>query len=344
MGAILTLFIVILGMGAIMLWGAPAIQGLQEHAQFQSTLTQMVQINGEIRHLRDPQSARVGTLAVNAGTLSVTPGSRWMVAAYADSAFVSMNVSKWESDASTVLQISGLPAGDVNLTVDRADGGTFTTMAQCDGGACNTNVSLATYFIPANVTRVQVRQNALIKAEAWIFEAGRVSYAMGPRDDSNRVHLEMGGVFVQQRTFIYLEENPTLKDPAWALVPKDTAYFFRALQVTGNASTAGQGRFPLTITLQDNYGYTRGRPLFDNASAVRVQVDDSAHTALDQPGLLEEAFCNYFSQRGNVTRQGTACSGGNVNLLYNPDDVGYTNGGRFTFEFNQAVVKVVVRA
>lgn len=342
-GTVLILFIVLVAMAGIMLWGVPAIQELQEQAEFQSVLSQVVQINAEIRAMRDANAARAPGLTMNHGSIDVEPGSRWVVTYYRNDTFKPTNITGWEDDASLSALVDGHPKS-VNITLDRALGGTFQSKATVNDCTTNCVLTYGAYALTGNTTRILVKQNSTVEMESWIFDAGRMTYRMDTLSDFNRIHVEMGGVFTQQGEALFREEKPTIKEPLWDLEPKDTSYLVRALQVEGDSSVSGKGRYTIQPRLLDTYGVTRARPSVDTTWAVRIQIDDSG--LANSPGLLEEAYCNHFISIGNYTQQGDAgaCDEGDVNVLFDPDDVPYSNSGVFRFDLTQSVVSLTVRS
>lgn len=332
-GTVLVLFIVLMAMAGILSWGVPAIQGLQEHAEFQSVLTQMIQTDQELRVLRDPQNTRRTPISMNTGQLNVYEGSRWVVAVHLDPDYTNLNVTGWESDTSSALVLRNFTAtSNKNVTVDRVQGGTFTSSATTT--TCTQDCAMTLSHRPNdNTTRIQVRMASVLKAEVWIFEAGRITYRLSTTDTTNRAHIEMGAVFQQQGTSLFLEETPTIKEPDFTVNPEDASYLFRALQLEGNTSASGKGRHQVLGHLVDNYGIARGRPSLENASSVRIQIDDSG--AANTEGLLEEGFCNILDKQTYYTEGDGLCDNGDVNVVYNP-------GRKFTFELSQSVVNVDV--
>jgi FlaG/FlaF family flagellin (archaellin) len=336
-GTILVLFIVLLAMAGILVWGVPAIQGLQDHAEFQSMLTQVHQLDAELLTLRDAGTTRPITMSMNQGTLKVLDGSRWVVLATADAAYSPVYFTKWEGD--TGLLAKSLPVVATNVTVDKAVGGTFTRLraVNCNtGGDCETG--LAANQLKGNTIRVQFKSATLVKAEAWIFDAGRITYDM---DGNSKIHIEMGAIFTEQVSRIYVEAKPSIKEPLYTVTPMDSSYLVRAFQLDGDTSASGKGRHSVYAYLDNNYGTTRGRPLISPAYTVRLQIDDAGATSAKGP--LEEGFCNYFLTQSYYTAA-SACNGGSVSLLYDPPDGAGTNSGKMSYELNQAVVRVTVQA
>ncbi len=355
-GTVLVLLIVLLAMAGIMMWGVPAIQGLQEHAEYESVLTQMVQLNGDLRTLRDPQNTRLVTITMNQGELLIHEGSRWAVSGFAEftPSYHAVYVDEWEQDSTNRILVKSLPqATTVSVYQFLQTLPDEIRTANCGAGDCPISLDdydgTDDYRLPGNVTRVQYKSGTTVVGETWIFDVGRITYSLDPSEDENRIHIEMGAVFTEQVGGLYLQEKPTVKEPTWDLLPKDSSYVVRMFVIDGLSSASGKGRHTVLANLVDNYGFTDDRPSFDPSKAVRIQVDDSGHTGIDDAGLLEEGFCTYFSSLGNYTQEGgyTAatdeCDEGEVNVLYNPDDNAYANGGKFFYELIEAEVLVLVR-
>jgi len=324
-------------MAGILLWGVPAIQGLQDHAEFQSMITQAHQLNGELLTLRDAGTTRPVTISMNQGTLDVEQGSRWVVTAAADEAYSPVYFTKWEDDSG--LAAKSLPVVATTVTVDKAVGGTFTRLATvtCNaGGDCETG--LAASQLEGNTIRVQFKSATLLKLEAWIYDAGRITYTM---NSDAKIHLEMGTVFTEQSGRLFLESKPTVKEPVFDVSPMDASYLVRAFQMEGDSVVVGKGRHSVYAYLDNNYGTTRGRPYISPAYTVRVQVDDSGAQAT--LGTLEEGICNYLITLDYYTAAAD-CDAGGVSVLYDPPNAADTNSGKFTYELNQAVVRATVQS
>jgi hypothetical protein len=256
-GTVLILFIVLLAMAGILAWGVPAIQGLQEHAEFQSMLTQMVQVNNDLLTLRDPQNTRLVTVSMNHGTLRVEDGSRWVVGVGRDE--TEFYLSNWERGGGDFDFHWGGAA--VRVTADRVVGSTpqniaAATQSSCSGSCtlAGTGAAAATYPV-----RVQAFDGNNLRAEAWVFDMGRVSYRMREDSNLNRVHVEMGAVFTQQGPRIFMEHSAAIKEPVYDITPADTSYLVRVFQLSGDSAVSGKGRHTILASLAENYGTTKFR-------------------------------------------------------------------------------------
>jgi hypothetical protein len=354
-GTVLILVIMIFSIGGILAWGVPAIQGLQDRAEFQHVLTQFLQMDSQVRNLRDPQNTRVINLALSQGQLFFTTGDRFVIFASREAAYDGFYLSGWEgtNPASVTIRDGGGNAALAghDIAVEVVNGGSISTRYTCT--ACNPVSMGVAPTVPANlgtdVVRITVKLAGNVKAEAWIMNMGRISYHQTDLNELNRLHFEMGAVFSQQNSFFFVEESPTAKDPDYTIVPEDSNLFVRALQLTGTTTTvSGDGRRPIIFNLVDNYGASRGRPSFDPATSVRVQVH----------GLLEVPFCNYFDQRtdwqheaaGVVATCPTSGTAGDVNVRYKrPQDLEAvpllpTTLEAMVFDLSHAVVTTTVRS
>lgn len=331
-GTILILVIVVMAMAGILAWGVPAIQALQHHAEYQSVQTQMLELNQEIRNLRDPQNTRVATLSIAGGSLGFGSGDRWAISAMNDATYANYRVRGYEDDDDTIL-VDGMPAGGT-ATVAKVVGGRFTNLHEVTSCPvpCTLNLG-ASGDIATDVLRVQYKESSIVKAETWILDVGRFTYEQDATGNMN--HLEMGGSVLEQGTGRFMRQTPTIKEPVFGSTPEDRDFFVRVLQMTGTEGSSGRGEFSILVNLVDNYGVSRGRPLFESAHFVRFQID----------GGLEESFCNHFlfedPDHYSFTGGGSPvdCSGGDVDVLYDPTPANQP----FTFELSQAVVSGFVR-
>lgn len=331
-GSVLVLVIMMVAIGGIMAWGVPAIQGLQDRAEYQAVLTQFIQMQSDVRGLRDPQNTRISTIAISQGELRFDEGSRWVVTASVAAAYDNLQWSDWSYNpvaADTTIELEGVTLTGANaIVVDRVSGGTFTTVYQCTA-TCGTAVTLGAAELDSSTVRILVKDAGVVVAETWIMHMGHMWYELTDLNENNRLHFEMGAVFSQHVDYYYLEESPTIKDPDFSptdVDDEDRTMFLRLLQLTGvDQGVSGKGRFPIVYHLVDNYGFSRGRPSFESIHQLRIQID----------GFLEVPFCNYFVLRENgwenevLVLSGAsegavaACpdSGttGNVNIVYELD-------------------------
>ncbi len=335
-GTVLILVIVVMAMAGILAWGVPAIQALQHHAEYQSVQTQMLELNQEIRNLRDPQNTRVATLSIAGGSLAFGSGDRWAVSAMTDAAYPDYRVTSYQDDDDTII-LTGIPAAG-EATAERVVGGKFTLVADetcASAGSCTLNLEehVTPVSIATDVLRIQYKESSIVKAETWILDVGRFTYTQAGTGSLN--HLEMGSSVLEQVTGTFMRQTPSIKEPVFGSTPEDRDFFVRVLQLTGTEGSSGRGEFSILVNLVDNYGASRGRPLLESTYFVRFQID----------GALEEAFCNHFLLEDpdyySFTGGGSPadCSGGDVDVLYNP---GAANQP-FTFQLSQAVVSGFVR-
>lgn len=316
-----------MSMAGILAWGVPAIQALQDHAEYQSVQTQMLELNQEIRNLRDPQNTRVATLSIAGGQLLFTEGDRWVITGMTEAAYTGYKIEDFDDDDGD-LTISGHPV-DGTATLEKVVGGKFTSL---DEASCTTPTPCALLLgvdgdITTDVLRIQYKAGSIVKAESWIINVGRFTYTQD--DTGNQNHLEMGASILEQVRGTFMRQTPTIKEPVFGTTPEDTDFFVRVMHISGTEVAQGRGEFSVLVNLVDNYGVSRGRPLLDPARLVRFQID----------GDLEDAFCTHLINTDeDYTYVGTEsnCAGGDADVLYDP-------GRTFTYELSQAQVSGFVR-
>jgi hypothetical protein len=371
-GSILILVIMIFAIGGILVWGAPAMAALQEQAQFESIVSQFMQTNSDVRSLWDPQNSKAVAISFKTGQLEFRKGDRWVVSAAkaatgTETSWDGLRLSGWEGSNPTTLSVDGVGANR-KITVDIAEGGVFTRVTTCNSPCANPLLLGPAAVCPLpgqappvprracldnDAVRIQLigEDGVTVKGESWIFNAGKLSYRYSDASQRSQVHFEMGAVFTQQDNVFFLQQSPSIKDPDYSPTVGDTNLYVRFIQLTGpDQNRGGSGRFALTFSLLDNYGPSRGRPLFDSppATMVRLQVN----------GPLESAFCGTFDakpgweQRNLATDANIAgagdCSGTdatrNVNLFYDRNDASLQGPLPQTLKFhlNQAQVNVIV--
>src|SRR5688572_13054708 len=107
-GTVLILVIMIFSIGGILAWGVPAIEGLQDRAEFQHVLTQFLQMDAQVRNLRDPQNTRVITLALSQGQLFFNEGERWVITGSREETYNAFYLSGWETGNPTSVTLNGI--------------------------------------------------------------------------------------------------------------------------------------------------------------------------------------------------------------------------------------------
>lgn len=339
-GTILILVIMILATGGVMAWGVPAIQGLQDRAEYQNVLTQFLQMDSDVRNLRDPQNTRIARISMSDGYLTFGPGSRWVVSASRHADYNAFFLDGWENadpEPSSVVLMGGTVDATNQISVDKASGGTLSNAWSCPGtDPCTNTVNLGGLVLGDDVIRIQLKEGT-VRWEAWIFDVGRLSYRLTQLNDQNQLHFEMGALFSQHDSYFYVQEAPTIKDPDYLIDTPDTNLFVRVLHLQGiDQAVAGEGRFPVVYHLVDNYGASRGRTSFNPAQMVRLQIH----------GDLEAAFCNYFDRRPGWEQEDgagdpIACpatgTGGDVNLRFEK------GANALTYDLSHSVVRTSVR-
>jgi flagellin-like protein len=359
-GTVLVLVIMIMAIGGIMAWGVPAINGLQERAEYQSVLTQFLQMESDVRGLRDPQNTRISQLSISDGRIVFDAGDRWVVIGMQDpdGDYDPLYLGGWEGSDPETITIQGLAFVPPKIIVDKVQGGTFETVWSCGPTpACSNMISMGIdpgdpnnlaigAHLDTHVVRIQFLEGSGAKAEAWIYNVGHLAYRLTERNEQNRLHFAMGAVFSQHDDFYYLEQAPTVKDPDYEIEPRDTSLFIRMLQLSGTMpqGVGGRGQFPIVYHLVDNYGSARGRPSFDPATAARIQIH----------GPLEVPFCNYFDRRDHWAQEAggvpAACATdpndwdgpSNVNLRFTRPTIG-GDVQSLIFDMSHSVVTTRVR-
>jgi hypothetical protein len=198
----------------------------------------------------------------------------------------------------------------------------------CSLGSCTLSNTTG-INLTRDVYRIQITESSLVRAEAWIVNAGRFTYTQAGGRNMN--HLEMGASVIEQADRFYMRQGPTVKEPAFDAIVPDTDFFVRLVQLQGSDAVSGTGSFSILVNLVANHGETDERPVFDSARLVRFQIH----------GDLEEAFCNAFLSRStDYTYDGSStdlCAGGDADVLYDP-------GVAFSYEMSQAVVSGYARS
>jgi hypothetical protein len=290
----------------------------------------MLELNQELRNLRDPQNTRVATLSIADGEIGVQPGDRWVITGVSDEDYIGLKISGYDDDDATEVTVLGLPGGFDSAQIHIVQGGQVPSspLDTCTTAPCV--LDLGGSDIAQNVFRIQVIENSFVIGESWLINVGRITYHQTGSSDTNYNHLEMGASLIQQRDSVYMRQSPTFKEPVLSATPPDVDFFVRVMQLMGSESQSGRGEFSVLVNLVDNYGVSRHRPLMDPAYAVRFQIH----------GELEESFCNALLERDPsfyaYDGTGTGCESGDVDVLYDPNET-------FTYELSHAVVNVFVR-
>jgi len=283
-GTILVLAITILGIAAILAWGAPTVDRVQAQNAAQS-------VQGEFEGLRDateelsvPDHSRFPSVAVPGGEISLGKGTRFMVAADHDAANPSCDLDVRGWGGST-------PTSSVTYTTSGCRSGTFevlsvsgTTVTHMNAAVGGGSASLGGADFTTGDWLFRLTDGAAdptVYAEAWLHSSDRLSWTYTSGTGTQHLDLEGGAIFSRQGSSIFLAKAPNFGDASFG-----AGYYglwLRTYAATGLASIQQAGTHQVFLSLASNDLHV------DNATATGLRFTFA--------GDLGEAWCNAMLAR-----------------------------------------------
>lgn len=336
-GTLLILAITVLGITAVMVWGAPSIQRIQD----QNT---QVAMSGEFDNLQEittvlqvPDASRLPRIVLAGGSFGFEPGNRYLVTADhdPDSSYdaCDLRVTGWSVDGTDTVTVTAngcrtpttscasVAASEACLEIHRVTGAntanqTITTVSGDDYTVAGADFSTGDWLFRLTDGEPVAPE---VYAQAWLHTSDRIAWDLTSNVGDRGVYLDGGAVFAQQSGTTFLERSPPLHEGAFA---SDVyAFFLRTLDADRYTSITGQTSFQMFLGL--------------TTQSARV-ADDDVHTIrYDIAGDLSEAWCQTLLLRnsdineGNYTLDaGATCQDGVPSVKYQKDPV-----APFTFHF-----------
>ncbi len=278
-GSILILALTVVGMGAILFWGMPAVQDAQQRATQDGMEETLKDLRQRTLVLGVPDAAQVPVVRVAEGSLATSDGDHWLVSANHDATNpdCEFRLTNWDDgDASFTLDLTACrtPTTGIGCTtclvVSEVAGGVLT-----DGGATLTGSTVTvTSPMAGKDWYVRMFQGTTTYAQAWIVQSGDISWT----GDGRSSRLTGGAIYSQQDDVVYLLQHPPVQENAFGTGD----YLLRLPTTSGSDSTTSGSDIQFYLGL----------------SGIHARIDDPTYTLRYQAsGSLAESWCNAWLLR-----------------------------------------------
>lgn len=295
-GTILVLGITIVGMAAVLAWGAPTIEAIQAQNAQVAMVGEFEDLRASSIELSIPDASRIPTVVLPRGTLGIGQGTHIMVTADHASSSCDFHVTNW-NNAVPDLQASysgatcGTPgAGETKtLEVLQVVGSNTVTKTTVANPAAAGTVGITTGDFGQGNWLFRLTNgaaNPTIYAQAWLFDTDRVSWTLGTGRGTVAAYYDLGGVFSVDGPATYVEKGPSLQESDAG----SSVYSLRLRTLTdsgGSSVITGRGSYQVFLGLVGNYARING----DQGQAYRLRFD--------LQGDLGESWCNTFLARND---------------------------------------------
>ncbi len=364
-GSIIILGITVLGITGVVVWGAPALQELQERGAQAAMLGEFREVRRDTLILSITDSSRVPRLTIDQGTLALEAGTRYQITS---------NHHPTQTDCDMHVKDWGVGANNDRITVSFTNCGASINID--DVGSCGDPCFRVyqvsgpnTFEQTITATTVPSPLGSAVDSDVevggvdftqgnWMFElgnaAGTDSYAQAWLMDSDaleweliggterRLWFEMGAVFTETAGTIYLEEEPALAEQAFG-----TDDFVIRVPVLSGTATAESGPATPSLFLQLTGNH------------LRVSETDTTLVRFDWEGGQAQAWCNTIMLRQSdldrnaawAEAAGYTCDGGqdrksleytSQTSLNGVGDPPFCGTDCFGFEFIHATINTVL--
>lgn len=343
-GTVMILGITVLGIGAMLFWGAPTLQAIQDQNSVVAMQGELLEARTATLDLMIDKSSRVPQIVVEGGELGIEAGTRFLITsdqfeasggAYAGCAMV---VTGWTDGGSFDLDqgctaLNTVPELDcdnassnrVCLLVSRVTGSNF---ADADlGTASNSGSSWTIGFddtsdLSTGTWALRLYDDAGdLVAQSWILETDRVSWDLASSNGNRGVHLEAGAVFETDGPVTYLIKQPALQEDASGL---DDVFLRLPTYLEGERnSISGSSTIGLFIGQVGN-------------NHVRIQSDATDRIRYAFDGELAESWCNSLLARNTQLSTAAYAEPTPDSCSDDPAVVTYTLASSFPFELSHA--------
>lgn len=348
-GTLLILGITVLGITAVMFWGAPSIQRIQDQNSQTAMLGEFDNLQEITTVLQVPDASRLPRIVQPAGAFGFEPGNRYMITADHDSdageTACDLRVTGWEVDGTdsftvtasgckniknsaskptcTQAEITG--ADDACMDVFRVTGANLAEQTITGYSSGTYTVAGADFSTGDWLFRLTDGDSTTpeVYAQAWLLSSDRVAWDLASSVGERGVYLDGGAVFAQQSGTTFLERDPPLHEGVFAT--DVYALFLRTLDADQYSEVTGQASFQMFLGL--------------TTQSARVAEDDVRTVRYDIFGDLAEPWCQSLLLRNSTLSDssyeldtGASCADTVPSVKYQrPDAMG--DPLPFTFHF-----------
>lgn len=345
-GTVLILLITMAGMAAILAWGVPTVQSIQDQSSLSAMQGEFSDIRLNTLILQEVDTSRLAFVALSAGELSLEPGDRFAIHAVHNQTYPDGST---QTDPDCDIRVTGWHATTTDLDVDVDTCGTVVTGSPSTtqlefkldklvgssiqsrpgitvtGSGSNWNVEtnkVGDDLSEGNWRLQLIDSDGTPHAQAFILETDRVAWHLASSVNDMNLFIEGGALWYADNPLVYnLAPMPVNED---VFGTKD--YLLNFVTYSGDYLTIGSPSNPdVFLKLLGNHG--------------RVSGLDTLRLRYDVHGDLAEAWCNHLQFRSDTITAGTyaedssaTCQDGDADgvrsVVYEP-----TGGGDFPFEF-----------
>lgn len=350
-GTLLVLAITIIGMAAIMFWGAPTIERLRVSNTQSAMVGEFLDIRQSAAQLTIPDAARTPNINVPGGVLGFEPGTRFLIstmyneASGIPSALISpdpdptcdFHVTGWADSTPTTVSVPGFPGcgltvaagavcgSQVCIRVYRVLGASVAeqTVTYSAGSVSLVAPAPGIEFGNSELTWLfRITSNAATPVtfgEAWLISSDLLYWKQHTASGEYESFFDSGAVFSGRGGALYIEERPLVQENMFGTgVFSFWLYAMDAFEV---------GEITATGTYQVFVGLLSLHP--------RVESLEVPFVRLDFHGRLAEAWCGGLVVRNNllgfdganegyIEQPGFTCAAGDASgvrsLKYNDPD------------------------
>ncbi len=307
-GTVMILGITVLGIGAILLWGAPTLQAIQDQNSVTAMEGEFQELRRDTLDLTIDKASRLPSVVVEDGALGIEAGTRFLVSTdmwgggtYAG---CSLQIDAWDTgdaDSFDIRNSGCTPLGSVPQTcpagankwcleVFSVAGGTTQEKDWSSTGSGPYTISVSDGGVPEDLQSgdwlIRVKDDAGdTAAQAWILSSDRIAWQLRSAVSDVAIHLEGGAILEVDEGQTFLVKAPAIQEDAFG----SGDYVFRLpTYIPGDATSITARATPSVFLGQ--VGNNHLRTSTSGAEALRFSF----------AGDLSEGWCNAFLLRNNA--------------------------------------------
>ncbi len=303
-GTSMILVITVLGMAAVLFWGTPTLQRIQDRGSIVGMEGEFDELRRASLELSVPDASRVPTVSLEDGALSLEDGTRVMVAVAHDATQADCDwyVEGWETSPSTVLDVRGtdcrtatdhvgLGACAVCVEVERVTGSSTVPLTQVSFATVGAQHYRVTYtgidpdfdFADGDWAVRLTDGGDTAYASAWLVDQKRVSWRLSTSVSDVSLHLEGGAVFVVDSGSFFLHRPPAIREQAFG----SSDHVVRLVTLLGpDSGSSGRSTPEVFLGLVGNH--------------VRLSTTDATQLRYAFSGDVAEAWCQSLLIRNDA--------------------------------------------
>lgn len=299
-GTLLVLAITVIGMAAIMFWGAPTIERLRVSNTQATMLGEFEDIRQKAQELSVPDSARLPTINVAGGVIGLEEGSRFMITAtFSDAAGLpagcELHVTDWTSGnaheaalgtataCGTIRDSGSCPgapaANEACLRVYEVLGASLVEQSGVTITGSTIAVAGTDFQDPARNWLFRLTSDSTVSpdvfAEAWVFSSDRLYWRQGSSSGEFEAYYDSGALFSGRSGSLFLEERPIVQENIFGTGV--FSFWLYTVQAINYQEITATGTYQVFLGLQSLHP--------------RVQSLDVPFVRLDVAGELAEGWC-----------------------------------------------------